>query len=509
MSIIRLSCPYCGEEIKGGIPLSENELKKDYVVVKCTNKECKRDIKLKKHTFKCIHCKETCEIFIPEETQILEIHYVDASCERNCSKEEKKKRKKELGKFYFLKCEERFHHSTLHPGELLFRCNKCKRLFHVVLIRGRKSVCLLQTDKEGIPASPLHILAGRFGRLFEEITLRIHTISGGCKPFMIYWRARRLGEIILPFFLMSLCSIFYFYLCISTLFGYPTSIIYSVFVSVAFASLIYFSFLVLEETVIVLGEIELKSVEDFARSMYDCFFTFRKIWLLIGFMFSLILLVEEILSFGFRLPATEVEKIRWIDSIACIPGMFIFTSLTIPIFFSFGAFLYGMWNYIYRRYPNKVFRCNFLEIAPSIDKLAEISVHIVLFLASILFLNEIFTRKFYANALLGRIYAETRTETMKFFFHSLFYGAVILPLVLYFLYLGKIVRDLKAMEFRWIDEKMKISHSSEEKQALAAYRAGVSKALRWIGGVDYAARLILLAYIGFILSKVMGNVPII
>jgi len=34
-----------------------------------------------------------------------------------------------------------------------------------------------------------------------------------------------------------------------------------VFVSVAFASLIYFSFLVLKETVIVLGEIELKSVE--------------------------------------------------------------------------------------------------------------------------------------------------------------------------------------------------------------------------------------------------------
>ena len=95
---------------------------------------------------------------------------------------------------------------------------------------------------------------------------------------------------------------------------------------------------------------------------------------------------------------------------------------------------------------------------------------------------------------LSMIYAETRTET---------YGAVILPLVLYFLYLGKIVRDLKAMEFRWIEEKMKISHSSEEKQALAAYRAEVSKALRWIGGVDYAARLLLLAYIGY-MSMVMG-----
>ena len=44
--------------------------------------------------------------------------------------------------------------------------------------------------------------------------------------------------------------------------------------------------------------------------------------------------------------------------------------------------------------------------------------------------------------------------------------------------------------------KMKISHSSEEKEALAAYRAEVSKALRWIGGVDY--------YIGYILSMVMG-----
>lgn len=221
-------------------------------------------------------------------------------------------------------------------------------------------------------------------------------------------------------------------------------------------------------------------------------------------MFTLILFVDEILEFGFRPPATEVEKIRWIDSIACIPGVFILTSLMIPIFFSFGSFLYGMWNQIYRRYPSRVFRCDFLEIAPSIDKLAEISVHIVLFFASMLFLNEIFRRKFYANTPLGMIYAETQTETANFFYHSLYYGAVILPLVLYFLYLGKIVRDLKAMEFRWIDEKMKISHSSEEKQALAAYRAEVSKALRWIGGVDYAARLLLLAYIGYILSMVMG-----
>ena len=500
---IRLCCPYCGEEINGGIRLSEKSLKKDAMVVKCTNQECKRDIKLKKHAFKCIHCKKLCEILIPEETQILEIHYIDTSCERNCSKEEKKKRKEKLGKFYFLKCEERFHYTTLHPGELLFRCNECKLLFHAVLIRGRKSVCLLQKNNEDIPASPLHILAVRFGRLFEEITLRIHTISGGCKPFLTYGRARRLGEIIFPFFIMILC--FIFYCCIFILFDRYRyiPIVYSEFVSVAEASLIYFSFLVLKETVIVLGEIELKSFQDFARNMYDCFFTFR-IWLLIGLMFSLILFVDEISEFGFRLPATEVEKIRWIDHIAFIPGVFIFISFTIPIFFSFGAFLYGMWNLIYRRYPNRVFRCDFLEISPSIEKLAEISVHIVLFFASMLFLNELFRRKFYANTPLGMIYAETHTETMNFFYHSLYYSAVILPLVLYFLYLGKIVRDLKAMEFRWIDEKMKISHSSEEKQALATYRAEVSKALRWIGGVDYAARLLLLAYIGYILSMVMG-----
>ena len=79
---IRLSCPYCGEEIKDGIPLSEKSLKKDAMVVKCTNQECKRDIKLKKHAFKCIHCKKLCEILIPEETQILEIHYIDTSCEK-------------------------------------------------------------------------------------------------------------------------------------------------------------------------------------------------------------------------------------------------------------------------------------------------------------------------------------------------------------------------------------------------------------------------------------------
>ncbi|MCW3131519.1 MAG: hypothetical protein N2V73_02180 [Candidatus Methanospirare jalkutatii] len=270
---IRLSCPYCGEEIKGGIPLSEKSLEKDAMVVKCTNLECKRDIKLKKYTFKCIHCKEKCEIFIPEETQILEIHYVD-TCERNCSKEEKKKRKEKFGKFYFLECEECFYCSTLHPGELLFRCNKCKLLFHAILIRGRKSVCLLQKNNEGIPASPLHILAERFSRLFEEITLRIHAISGGCRPFMMHALARGLGQIILPFFLMFLC--FIFYLCIFTLFNcyQYVPIIYSAFVSIAKASLIYFSFLVLKETVIVLGEIELKSFRDFARYIYILLFLY-------------------------------------------------------------------------------------------------------------------------------------------------------------------------------------------------------------------------------------------
>ena len=319
------------------------------MVVKCTNQECKRDIKLKKHAFKCIHCKEKCEIFIPEETQILEIHYIDAPCEMNCSKEEKKKRKK-CDKFYFLKCAERFHHSTLHPGELLFRCNKCKLLFHAVLIRGRRSVCLIQTNEKDcllqtnkrIPASPLHILAVRFGRLFEEITLRIHTISGGCKPFLIYGRARRLGEIILPFFVMLLC--FIFYLCIFILFDryQYIPIVYSVFVSVADASLIYFSFLVLKETVIVLGEIELKSFQDFARGMYDCFFTFRKIWFLIGLMFTLILLVDEILEFGFRPPATEVEKIRWIENIARIPDVFIFNIFNDTYFLQF--WIISLWN---------------------------------------------------------------------------------------------------------------------------------------------------------------------
>jgi len=502
---IRLSCPYCGEEIKGGIPLSEKSLKKDTMVVKCTNQECKRDIKLKKHALECIHCKEKCEIFIPEKTQIFGIHYIDTSCEKNCSKKEKMKRKKKLGKFYFLRCEERFHHSRIHPGELLFRCNKCKLLFHAVLIRGRKSVCLLQKNNEDIPASLLHILAGKFSRLFEEITLKIHTIFGGCKPFLIYGRARTLGEIIFPYFLMSLC--FIFYILIFMLFNYYQylPIAYYAFLFTTFASIIYFSLLVLKEMVIVLGEIELKSTEDFIKGgMYDSFFAF-KIWPFLGLSFVLILFTDEILEFGLHFPLTEIEKIRWIDNIAFTPGIFIFTSFTIPVFFGFGAFLYTMWNYIYKKYPNKVFRCNFLEIAPLIEKLAEVSIHIVLFFASVLFLNEIFVRQFYIDSPLSKkLYLRPKNDATNFFYHSLSYSAVILPLVLFFLYLGKIVRDLKILEFRRIDEKIKMSHSLKEKEALFIYRAEVSKALRWISGVDYTARFTLLTYLGYILSKVIN-----
>jgi len=203
-----------------------------------------------------------------------------------------------------------------------------------------------------------------------------------------------------------------------------------------------------------------------------------------------------------------------VDNLAFL-GFGILFALIIPVFAGFGILLYVFWTDSQTRYGSSL-KSSFLDVVPSIEKLSEIAIHSIIFLASAVFLNDFVWNQFEQSTVLGQIYSGEAQELI-FLSRTLVIGVtIIMPLVLYFLYLGKLTNNLKAIELAKIDGKLKRlstpdSISSEnkediqrEKETLLSDRNTVSRSLRWIVGVDYGSRMLLLLFIGLIYSKLFG-----
>jgi hypothetical protein len=221
----------------------------------------------------------------------------------------------------------------------------------------------------------------------------------------------------------------------------------------------------------------------------------------------------EIGIYGLNIPNQEAW-IRYISYLAFILGYGILFALIIPVFAGFGILLYLLWADSQTRYGSS-FKCSFLEVAPSIEKLSEMAIHSVIFIASAAFLYDLFWNRFGRSTVLSHIYSEG-TQTI-IFSRTLVIGVVItIPFALFFLYLGKATTNLKAIELAKIDSKLKklsISDllSSEkkedierEKESLLSCRDRVSKSLRWVVGVEYGSRMIILIFIGLLYKQILG-----
>lgn len=259
------------------------------------------------------------------------------------------------------------------------------------------------------------------------------------------------------------------------------------------------------------GELELKLRDDIKNGMFISFFIFRGsfFWLLF-FIFLGFVITDELLLYGLNIPVVEVAKIRCLDNLSLI-GWGVLFSLIIPVFAGFGILLYVLWADSQTRYGSSL-KSGFLEIVPAIEKLSEIAIHSVLFLASAVFLFFIVYNHYERNTALGRIYFEQVPE-ITILYNALIIGiTVTMPLVLYFLYLGKLTNNLKAIELAKIDDKIKRLSTlrsekksediAREEESLLSCRDRVSKSLRWVVGVEYGSRVLLLIFIGFIMKTI-------
>ena len=424
-------------------------------------------------------------------------------------------------KIYWTKCEERPNEAAyLLFREIETKCDKCEGKFHIRIIKGEKSTCILTGGEEctGINQNILGGMTNRFGNFCQKLYLYFQKeFFGGCtsiSPSLI----KRFGELAFCIIIgMSLATLYPH--IIFLIFGHldPISWQYRAFWGCLFSGGLYFSFLILKETVIVCGELELKLREDIKEDMFIPFFIFRRLFFGLFFViFMGLAIADELMLYGLNIPIVEVAKIRWLDNLSII-GLGVLFSLIIQVFAGFGILIYVIWADSQSRYGSS-FKTGFLEIAPSIEKLSEIAIHTVLFLASAVFLNAFFLNYFVQNSVLTQISSERAGEITFLTEVNFLYGAIIIgliiimPLVLYFLYLGKLTNNLKAIELAKIDDKLKrlSTHRSEkkrediarEKESLLSCRDRVSKSLRWVVGVEYGSRVLLLIFIGLIMKSI-------
>lgn len=262
------------------------------------------------------------------------------------------------------------------------------------------------------------------------------------------------------------------------------------------------------------GELETKLREDIKEGIFIPFFVFKKLffWLLLVILCG-ITIADEILIYGLNIPNQEAW-IRWLDNLVFIFGYGVLFALIIPIFAGFGISLYLFWADSQTRYGSSL-KSSFLEAVPSIEKLGEIALHSVIFLASAVFLNDIFWNRFERSMSIAQIYLGA--QEIFFFYRALIIGVTItMPFVLYFLYLGKLTNNLKAIELAKIDSELERLSTSDslsskkkedierEKESLISCRDTVSKSLRWIVGVDYGSRMLLLLFIVLLLKGILG-----
>jgi hypothetical protein len=329
----------------------------------CPILECNEEIHLRRAKAKC-PCDHDNYVYIPEGTQILETHYIDTSCKK-CDRKERKDKKKQLGNIYWTKCDKRPKDAAyIVFNEIETKCDNCEGKFHIKIIKGEKSTCLLTGGEEctGINQNILGGMTNRFGNFCQDIYLSAQKeYLGGCmsiSPSLI----KRFGElafcIIIGMSLATLypCAIFWIFGRLDLI-----SLPYRFFFGCLFSGGLYFSFLILKEIVIVCGELELKFMDDIKKDIFIPFFIFKGLFFwLFFFIFMGLAIADELMLYGLNIPIVEVDKIRWLDDLSII-GLGVLFSLIIPVFVGFGILLIVLWADSQSRYGSSL-KSGFLEM---------------------------------------------------------------------------------------------------------------------------------------------------
>lgn len=139
---ICMICHFCENEI--GINEESIRVKEGNITTICPNPKCKKEIHLREAKAKC-PCGHVNDVFIPEGMQISETHLIEGERNKNVF-------------------------GYLHFSELETKCDGCESRFHIEIIKGEKSACILTGGKgcEDINQSILGRGAKWLGGVFSK-----------------------------------------------------------------------------------------------------------------------------------------------------------------------------------------------------------------------------------------------------------------------------------------------------------------------------------------------------
>jgi len=414
---------------------------------------------------RCFVCNETYNLWIPDDSQILETHIIDTHLwPKDLDGEEV---------------------PSLVDWEIQYRCPTpdCK-VFHPIIIPGYRSAGLLRQSTETRGFSVPYSLLSSWGMYVGEKFQTIGSNNGN--SIMTSLNKHRLGEIFAFALLAFIC-----YLAMIPFAFDGTIPIYVPFVYIAILfSLLYFCYITWKDVVVVVGEMELKSGPQFRYAMYDAFKVAFNPLLLGLFSFALILwhFFDDIGSYD------SYSDFRLFQDFFMAPILSFVLIMVGQCVSGFAAFLYPLQSNVIRN-QKRMFKTPLLEMESVIEKLGEISIHIVLFLSSIVIITSA------ARYAIAEVAPQTTMTSAMYFDMSdtIFQYIIILvptlPLFLFFLFLGKFVSNYKASEIQKINNEINIIMKSEviNKQQLIKdltdCRDEVKKCCGWVHWAEYGSRI--------------------
>jgi len=195
-------------------------------------------------------------------------------------------------------------------------------------------------------------------------------------------------------------------------------------------------------------------------------------------------------------------KSSGLDDITFLPFEFL-AAFVIQVIFMLGVFAFSLWHN--SRSGISSFKGEFFKVSSSINKLCGLCFYVILYLIAVYTTNKLAVKLSAYYEPLMKIYFEIGHKKEPFLgtiWDYLTIGCcIIIPAATYFSLLGNLARNLESEELKKIEYKRLKASTLKERNYLIQYMSEVRSSLRTVSIIDYAARLILVTYLGIFVKE--------
>jgi hypothetical protein len=412
------------------------------------------------------------------------------------------------------------------PWDISVKCGNpgCKNpKFHVYLVDGIRSMRILYPDKndESLPndGNPI-IRSSLLGRISTSVGRHLQQDRGVGSLLLCGLPTsyrQRIGEVFACILLGCGCTIGPA-LLISMIWGRFDIVpwIPQLLMSLVWSAGLYFCLTALKDTAYLLGELERKLGPGSRKDVYDALELAFRPSLLFIFAFLLLLpsLIGDILITidpAARLEAGTQLAVMWSWDFGSYLTFFV-ALMGIQVIAGYGLLLYRLWALTKDRSAegvfsmgDGVFKCDFEQAIPLLDRMSEMAIYIVMFTTMIGSAVTFIIGSYWQNAGFRPI---TSPQISSLFNAGVYFAflAFVLPLFILFFFLGKTASNLKASSLKQIEREMIDPKTGElwNREEYSRRQQVVFRSWKWIRGVEIGSR-ILLASFGVLETFILGG----